>query len=155
MALAHEILYNSNDLTRVDIAEYVYCLVDYLFSDHGISKETITLHIRIDDISLRLETAVPFGLILNEMVSNALKYAFPAGSTSGIIRIELCFGEGDQLRFLVSDNGRGLPSNLDFRNAQTLGLQLIDILTQQLKGTIELDRSAGTAFTISFANKNG
>ena len=93
------------------------------------------------------------GLITNELVSNSLKYAFPEG-TEGEIRIELLKDENCEFILNVSDNGIGFPENLDFRNTESLGLQLVNTLTEQLGGTIELIRSSGTAFKIIFSEIN-
>ena len=150
MALVHERLYQSQDLARVDFAEYVRSLAKYLFRSYGVNTNIIRLKINSDDVSLGVDTAIPCGLIINELVSNSLKHAFPEGRT-GEIHIELRDGEG-QFRLVASDDGVGFPKDLDFRNTKTLGLQLVNTLVEQLKGTIELDRSGGTAFKITCAS---
>ncbi len=158
MALVHEQLYQSEDLARIDFAEYVRNLAADLFRSYRVSSSAITLMVDVDDISLDINTAIPCGLIINELVSNALKHAFPAGEargerskSKGEIRIELCSDEGGRLTLIVGDNGVGLPKDLDFQNTESLGLQLVNMLTYQLEGSIELDRSGGTAFKITFA----
>ena len=103
----------------------------------------------MDDVFLGIDTAVPCGLILNELVSNSLKHAFPGGR-EGEIRIELRLDDDKKFTLMVSDNGVGIPKDLDFRNTESLGLQLVDTLVNQLEGTIELDRSGGTAFKTTF-----
>jgi two-component sensor histidine kinase len=100
-------------------------------------------------VFLGVDTAIPCGLIINELVSNSLKHAFPAGR-AGEIRIELWSDDDGQFTLMVSDNGVGLPKDLDFRATQSLGLQLVHTLVEQLEGTIELDRSGETAFKITF-----
>jgi two-component sensor histidine kinase len=105
---------------------------------------------------LGIDTAVPCGLIINELVSNALKFAFPPererpAGEGNEIRIELYARDGDQLTLVVGDNGVGLPPDLDWQDSPSLGLQLVRMLTRQLQGTIELDQSVGTAFKITFA----
>jgi two-component sensor histidine kinase len=148
MALVHERLYQSRDLARVDFAEYIRNLVSYLFRSYEVHSNVIKQKINIADVSLGIDAAVPCGLILNELVSNSLKHAFPDG-TAGEIRIGLS-SDNDKFTLMVSDNGVGFPKDLDLRNTQSLGLQLVNTLVDQLEGTIELDRSGGTAFEITF-----
>jgi two-component sensor histidine kinase len=148
MVLVHERLYQSPDLARVDFAEYVRSLANHLFRSYGINTNVIQLKINSDDVLLGVDTAIPCGLILNELVSNALKHAFPDGK-EGEVRIELRADEG-QLTLVVSDNGVGFPQDLDFRDTGSLGLQLVNTLVEQIEGTIELDRNDGTAFMITF-----
>jgi two-component sensor histidine kinase len=148
MALVHERLYQSRDLARVDFAEYIRNLVSYLFRSYEVHSNVIKQKINIADVSLGIDAAVPCGLILNELVSNSLKHAFPDGRV-GEIRIGLSSDNG-KFTLMVSDNGVGFPKDLDLRNTQSLGLQLVNTLVEQLEGTIELDRSGGTAFEITF-----
>jgi len=156
MALIHEKLYQSSNLAKIDFAEYVQNLTAHLFDSYSPNSWAVDLEVDIDKIFLDISTAIPCGLIVNELVSNSLKYAFPSGR-EGKIRIELRSEEskGDargrpRFALRVSDNGVGFPKDLDFRNTPSLGLQLVVSLTQQLNGTIELDRSRGTAFTVTF-----
>jgi PAS domain S-box-containing protein len=149
MALVHERLYQSQDLARVDFAEYVRSLANYLFRSYGVNTNLIKLKIHVDDVSLGVDAAIPFGLVVNELVSNSLKHAFP-DDRAGEIRITLRL-DGGQSLLMVSDNGVGFPENLDFRDTRSLGLQLVNTLVDQLEGTIELDRSEGAAFKITFA----
>jgi PAS domain S-box-containing protein len=148
MVLVHERLYQSPDLARIDFAEYIRSLANYLFRSYGVNTNVIQLRLNVDDVLLGVDTAIPCGLILNELVSNALKHAFPDGR-EGEVRIELRADDG-QLTLIVSDNGVGLPQDLDFRDTESLGLQLVNTLVEQIEGTIELDRSDGTAFKITF-----
>jgi len=155
MALAHEYLYQSKDLARIAFAEYIPTLANYLFQSYQSYTDAIQLRINIEDgISLDIDKTIPCGLILNELVSNALKHAF-VERREGKSRVELtcshrCIvpGKDDDGEFslIVSDNGVGFPRNLDFRNTRSLGLRLVVNLVEQLDGTIELDRSAGTTF---------
>ena len=155
MALVHEQLYQSKGLARVDFAEYIQNLATYLFRSYGVNPDAITLKINADDVSLGIDTAIPCGLIISELVSNSLKHAFPAGKAGGDreseIRINLHADDDNKLTLIVSDNGVGLPRDLDFRNTESFGMHLVNTLTRQLEGTIELDRSGGTAFEITFA----
>ncbi len=158
MALIHERLYQSKDLAKVDFAEYTKKLVSHLLSLYAIHPETITLDISIDDVFLSIDIAVPCGLIINELVSNCLKHAFPGGIT-GKIRVELRMAadspvqneqSSNMITLIVSDNGVGFPKDLDFRSTETLGLELVTTLVKQLNGTIEFNRTGGTEFKIAF-----
>jgi two-component sensor histidine kinase/HAMP domain-containing protein len=150
MALIHEKLYQSEDLTNIDFNGYVKDLGNRLFGSHGVSPEKIALNIEIEDVSLGLENAIPCGLIINELVSNSLKHAFPQ-EREGEIRITLRSINGDEIELTVSDNGVGIPEDLDLRNTESLGLHLVTILSEdQLDGKIELNRTGGTKFHIQF-----
>jgi len=151
MALVHENLYQFGDLARINGIEYIHKLVEYLFDTYGDLAGNITSMVKIETPSLELnmETAIPIGLILTELLSNALKHAFPPGE-KGEIHIDLCPGIPGMLILVVSDDGVGLPPNLNVRESQSLGLQLVHLLTQQVKGTIEIKRSKGTTVTITF-----
>ncbi|MEA3415954.1 MAG: histidine kinase dimerization/phosphoacceptor domain -containing protein [Thermodesulfobacteriota bacterium] len=156
MALIHEKLYQSEDLARIDFHEYTRKLTTSLFHLYAVYPETITLEVKADDVFLGIDNAVPCGLIINELVSNCLKYAFPGGK-KGKIRVELRSDKnlhaGNKFTLMVSDNGAGFPKDLDFRNTETLGLQLVMTLVKQIKGTIELDRDGGTKFKIAFVSR--
>ena len=148
IALVHEKLYQSQDLANIDFADYVRSLADALFNAYMVNSSILTLEINAEDVALDVNTAIPCGLIVNELVSNCLKHAFPNGR-QGTIRIELHSHKDDKLTLIVSDNGIGFPAP-DFTNAQTLGLQLVATLVRQLRGTIELDRNGETTFRITF-----
>ena len=150
MALVHQILYKTNDLARIDFAEYIKGLVVHLFQSYGINSEVIRVRQNIGDILLGVDTAIPCGLIVNEIVSNSLKYGFPAGKP-GEIRLDLRSAPEHRFRLIVSDNGLGLPENLDFRSSPSLGLRLVNKLADQLEGTLKVDRSDGTRFMVEFA----
>jgi two-component sensor histidine kinase len=150
MALIHEELYQSQDLGWVDFGEYVRHLTTHLFRAYQVKPGLIALYVSVsEDIKLGIDTAIPCGLIVNELVSNAFKHAF-AGGRSGEVRVDLERNSGRQLILWVSDNGSGFPAELDYRNTESLGLQLVTTLVDQLAGTIELDRAGGTRFKITF-----
>jgi len=152
MALVHEKLYRSKGLADVDFKGYVKSLVSSIFSSYGARAAGITPIAETDDVSIGLETAIPCGLIINELVSNSLKYAFP-GNRKGEIRVALRSFDEDALVLEVGDNGIGMPEDLDFRNTASMGLHLVQILSEgQLHGKIELDRAGGTTFRIRFKN---
>ena len=149
MALIHDKLYQSKDLASINFAEYIENLARHLFNTYRVSSSAIKLVADIKDVPLDINTAIPCGLIINELISNSLKYAFPDGR-EGEIQIKLYASKDDTFSLIVRDNGIGLPEDLDFRNTKSLGLQVVVALVEQLKGTIELDRSEGTAFKIVF-----
>lgn len=152
MALVHEQLYQSENLALIDFAKYIQNLVDNLFSSYDVSSEVIDLKININNIHLNLDAAIPCSLIINELISNSLKYAFIPG-TKGEICIRFEPGNNNHLLLSISDNGIGFPQYLDFQNTKTMGLQLVNALTAQLSGIIELNRTMGTEFQIKFPNK--
>ncbi|HEY9845908.1 MAG TPA: ATP-binding protein, partial [Candidatus Caenarcaniphilales bacterium] len=122
-----------------------------LFRSYKSKSAAIDLKINIDDVSLDVNAAVPCGLIINELVSNALKHAFPTGS-KGEIYISLFATTEQKLVLIVSDNGVGLPNNLNFHNTESLGLQLVNSLATQLRGNVELTSRGGTEVKLTFAN---
>jgi two-component sensor histidine kinase len=150
MALIHEKLYRSKDLANIDFNDYIKNLVNDLFLSYKVSTGKVTLKMNIETVSFGIDTAIPCGLIVNELVSNSLKYAFPEGR-DGEIKISLRSPEEGDIELIVSDNGVGIPKDLDFRNTESLGLRLITNLTEkQLQGKVELNRNNGTEFQIKF-----
>jgi two-component sensor histidine kinase len=148
MALIHEKLYRSGDVARIDFREYVESLTSGLYRSY-FPGPGVRIFADVENVSLDIDLAVSCGLIINELVSNALKYAFPDGR-AGKIHVSLA-GDGDSYTLTVSDDGVGLPPGLDFRDTPSLGLQLVNTLVGQLEGTIELDSAEGTRFKITFA----
>jgi len=150
MSLVHENLYLSKDLAKIDFNEYIKDLTSGLFQSHGANADMIELKLDIGNVSLGIDQAIPCGLIINELITNSLKYAFPRGR-KGEIKVSACYNEDNMIEIVVSDNGVGIPSDVDFRKTRSLGLHLVTILAQdQLKGKIDLDRSRGTEFKIIF-----
>jgi two-component sensor histidine kinase len=149
MALIHERLYHSHDARRIDFAEYVQTLVAYLFAAYSTGAAVIAPKLQVDNVTLSVDTAIPCGLILHELVANALRHAFPDGRP-GEVCIDLRASGDERFTLRVSDNGIGLPQHVDFRQTASLGLQLVNTLTEQLEGSIELQRRGGTTFTITF-----
>jgi PAS domain S-box-containing protein len=146
MALVHERLYRSENIASISIAEYVKFLTDNLIRFYNINTQAIRLTVDIRGVNVDINMAIPLGLIFNELVSNSLKHAFPE-NRKGEIRITGVSGPAG-LAFVIHDNGIGLPSGLDWKNTDSLGLQLVNSLVDQLDGTITLDQKDGTTFTI-------
>ena len=149
MSLAHEQLYQSKNFSKVDFNKYVQALAGYLFHSYGVNTNNIILKMEIKDSMLNIDQAILCSLIINELVSNVLKHAFPGGK-NGEISINFKKNKNEMFTLIVSDNGVGFPKEIDFRQTKSLGLQLVYMLTQQLKGTIELVRDHGTLFKINF-----
>jgi PAS domain S-box-containing protein len=149
MALIHEKLYQSADLARINCAEYIQNLTSHLYRCYGMTPRHIQLEVKVPQISLSLDAALPCGLIINELVSNALKYAFP-DKRSGKIYIELEVNADNCYILKVSDNGIGLPPNIDWENTRSLGLRLVRTLSQQLGATVAVDLTDGTLFSLTF-----
>jgi PAS domain S-box-containing protein len=152
MAYVHERLYQSENLASIDVAEYLDSLVGNLLAAYKGGAHHVSVDTSITPIPLDLDSAISLGLIANELISNCLKYAFPPDHQGPCrIRVRLDVSDGDRITLEVSDNGAGLPPDLSPENAQSLGLRLVEMLTQQLHGKLELDRNEGTAFRLTFA----
>ncbi len=154
MALVHESLYRSDQLTSIDMEDYLRKLVTHLLEIYDVRKEPAAADIRAAGISLPLETAITYGLIINELVSNALKHAFPA-DWKGVIKITLARSAPDAegepgIILTVSDNGIGIPEEMKTGSADSLGLRLVENLVSQLEGKIDVRREDGTVFRIVF-----
>ncbi len=143
MALVHEKLYQSADLARIDFAEYARSLLGYLWRAHGAAAATVRLTLDLEPVSLPVDTAVPCGLILNELAGNALKHAF-RGRSEGEVTVSLQSGEDGRIRLSVADNGVGLPAGFDWRQARSLGLRLVQMLSGQLGASVEVSGGEGT-----------
>jgi PAS domain S-box-containing protein len=154
LALIHDKLYHSQSLARIDLAEYVKCLVDELFNAYrpSASGVSVSVDVSVDGTLVDMDTSIPCGLIINELVTNALKHGFPGGR-AGEIMVRVFEDEGDTLTLLISDNGVGIPTTVDTKDPESLGLQLVNALTRQLGGTIEMDSTKGTSFRITFPRK--
>jgi ammonium transporter len=153
MALIHEKLYRSKDFANVEFNDYIKNLVHDLFASYKVSTSRISLKMEIENISLGIDTAIPTGLIINELVTNCLKYAF-AKDTDGEVRISLRSIDDGQNELIVSDNGVGIPENLDIKKAESLGLRMITNLTERsLHGKVNINRDNGTKFQIIFKEK--
>ena len=150
MALIHESLYRTGDLARLNFAHYIDCLSTDLLRSYVAGTSHIRLHTDLDELAFNVDTAIPCGLILNELLTNALKYAFP-DSRQGEIRIELRGKNDGTFTFVVADDGIGIPEHIDFRNTESLGLQVVCTLVEQLGGMIDMERGPGTRFSMTFS----
>jgi PAS domain S-box-containing protein len=150
MALVHEALYQSSSLARVHVGNYARRLAVDLLRAQSVELERLRLTVEADEVWLPAEKAVPCGLILNELLTNCVKHAFPAGR-AGEIRLTVRADAEAQVTLAVGDDGVGVPPAVEFRQTDSLGLQLVCLLTEQLGGTIALERRGGTAVTVRFA----
>ena len=148
MAIIHEKLYKSESMSKIDFGDYITDLVESLFYNHDVDESRIKLIKNMDKVYFNVDTAIPCGLIVNELITNCLKHAFP-GNINGEVRIDL-FKIDDKYVLNVKDNGVGFPDNIDYKNTESLGLQLVTSLVNQIDGTIELDNGLGSNFKIVF-----
>jgi PAS domain S-box-containing protein len=149
MSFVHESLYQSNTLSEVNFSEYIENISRNLFHSYGRPEGGISLDFELEEIYLNLDTSIPCGLIINEVVSNSLKYAFE-GREIGRILIEFGRLPDGRLKLIVGDNGIGLPDNFDVENAESLGLQLVTTLITQIGGELDIQVKDGTKFNIAF-----
>jgi two-component sensor histidine kinase/HAMP domain-containing protein len=149
MALIHEKLYQSDSLARIDFGEYVKSLTTDLFRSYQRGLGRVQLKIEVDEVALELDQAVPCGLILNELMTNALKYAFP-DRRIGTLHVELSARPEHMLCLRVADDGAGMPPEFDSTTSKSLGLQLVQSLVAQLDGHLKVDNTSGTAFEVTF-----
>ena len=148
MAMIHEKIYQSNDLEEINFADYIQSLISNLFYTYNVDKNLIKSTFKIENITLNMETAVPCGLIISELISNSLKYAFP-NKMKGEIIVSLKSIE-DKYELMIRDNGIGLPEGLDLNNLKSLGLLLVKVLTEQIEGELIINSENGTEFKIIF-----
>lgn len=154
MAFIHEKLYNSKDLARIDFADYIRSLVSHLFNSYHLVSSKIKLKIEVKDVVLNIDTAIYCGLIINELVSNSLKYAFTPDQPGMLTILLEQHGLQDYV-LQVADNGAGLPPSMNLKNIDSLGLQLVTNLTEQLNGKLEYSNDGGTRFRITFRQNSG
>jgi len=149
MALIHEKLYQSKDLARINFTHYIQSLTDHLFHSYRVDPNFVRLKTDVEDVFLDINTAIPCGLIINELVSNSLKHAFPEGRQGKIV-VRMYTDKKGKSTLIVRDNGLGFPEEFDFREIETLGMQLVNDLVKQINGKIEFNMSKGTEFIIVF-----
>ena len=151
IALIHESLYKSDDFSRINFYDFVEKVMENLLKSFNIEEGKIHFTVTGEDMTLGIDIAVPCGLMVNELLSNALKYAFP-GDRKGMIHVELA-RKGDVYSIAVADDGTGLPGDVDVENPSTLGLRLVSVLIKQIDGKLTIEREHGTAFVLSFMGK--
>ncbi len=150
MALVHEKLYQTSDLAQLNFGDYATNLLHSLWRSHGALADKVRLHLAVAPVALPIEAAVPCGLLLNELAGNALKHAFP-GNSGGEVTVTLEHDAATgSVSLQVRDNGVGLPVGVDWRQSRSLGLRLVQILTNQLRGTLETGSGPGTTFQVNF-----
>ncbi|ADZ08578.1 signal transduction histidine kinase [Methanobacterium lacus] len=152
MALIHEKLYMSEDISLINFSKYIKSLTTKLLEFYSLKSRLITLKVISDDITMDIDSAIPCGLLINELLSNSIKYAFPDGREGNIV-IKMHINDGYYV-LSVEDDGVGFPEEIDFMNPNTLGLQIVQTLAQQLDGNIELETNGFTRFKISFKVEN-
>ena len=152
MALVHEKLYQTDNLARIDMADYIAELATDLMESYEREANSVDLNIDAEEVELDVDLAVPCGLILNELISNAFKHGFPSGK-QGEVHVGLSGSTGEELVLMVEDDGVGMPADFDIKKTQSLGLQLVQTLIAQIRGRLELRREGGTAFVICFPGK--
>ncbi len=149
MALIHEKLYRAPSLAQIDFSEYLRSLVGILMPTYSVPGDSVHVDIQAETVELGIDAAIPLALILNELISNSLKHAFPSGRR-GVIRVELKSCESGEVELGVSDNGVGFPSGMDWRSSTSLGLHLVRILTGQLEGEMQVRTEGGFDFRMKF-----
>lgn len=149
MAIVHTKLYNTKDYEKIDFGDYVRSLTESFYTTYGMKLNKISLEINIRNIILNIDTAIPCGLIINELVSNSIKYAFTE-NTEGLINISMTSNKDGSYTLIVKDNGRGLPSGFNVNTTKTLGIELVTLLTNQLNGNLEIQSDNGAEFKIVF-----
>ncbi len=150
MAIIHERLYQSKQLNQINLGEYLQDLVNALIQSYNIDAKQIEVQLHADPIYINIETATPCGLIVNELVTNIIKYAFP-DRRLGKVSIECRTTPDAKILLAVCDNGVGIPDRVDFNNPSSLGLRIITNLARQLRATLDLDRSNGTRLSLQFS----
>ena len=149
MSAVHETLHGSGNLSEIDLKGYLSKVATSIFQTYNANPSTVKLNISIEEIPISIKQASPLGLVINEVVSNSLKYAFPE-ERKGEINLEMK-KLPDALELTIMDNGIGIPGEVDWKNSNTLGLKLVRTLVEnQLDGSIDMDSNNGTKFTIKF-----
>jgi two-component sensor histidine kinase len=149
MALIHQELYQADDLAHLDFAHYIKNVVENLFVSYGVHKDRIGLHLNLESVRMVVDTAIPVGLIVTELVSNALKHAF-AGGRTGNLHIVMKTKTPTDYSLRIEDDGLGLPEGMDIGTTKSLGLRIVCMICEQLGGTISVERGKGTAFCLVF-----
>lgn len=151
MAMVHQKLYQSHNLTKIDLGDYITDLVDLLMESFSVSPDAVAPRLEMESVPVLIDTAIPLGLVLNELVSNSFKHAFKDGRR-GELRVDLSRSEAGDIELVYADNGPGVPDGFDFRRQPTLGLETVIMITEhQLGGAVEFDGRHGLSCRIRFA----
>ena len=153
MSLIHDHFYKETQLDKINVASYIKELINHLFFIHNKKEGQIKITLDLEEIYLDLNKAIPFGMLINEIITNILKHAFP-GRKKGELSLRLYRDGNRKIRLLVNDNGIGIPEEVNIENPSTIGLQLIKDLTQQLGGEIQIKSNGGTKIKLIFPEKN-
>ena len=153
IALIHEKLYQTNSFTRVDFDSYTMNLVYYLFRMFDVKSNKVSIRMNVENVFLPMDTAIPCGLIINELVTNSLKHAF-TDNKHGEILIQAVYHSDNKFTLTIKDNGKGIPEDVDFNKSRTVGFNLINSLVRQLGGNLKINRNEGTEFNITFSILN-
>lgn len=153
ISLIHEKLYQTNDLARVDFDKYIKSLIYHLFNSFSVKSNQIALSIKSENIFMTMDTAIPCGLIINELVTNSLKHAFPS-NRKGEIAIEMQYHTNNKFTLCVRDNGIGLPKDFDYTESDSLGFLLVQNLVKQLEASMDVNTDNGTEYKIVFSILN-
>ncbi len=152
ISMVHEKLYQSKNLDQINFGSYISNIVTNLFQTYDVNPGMIEYNLNLSNIELNIETSIPCGLIITELITNSIKHAFPDGDEQAKkykIWVKL-YPENEKFTLKIKDNGIGFPEDLDFKNTNSLGLQLVSMLINQVDGSIELNRENGTEFKIEF-----
>jgi two-component sensor histidine kinase len=152
MSMIHERLSRSEELSKMDLSEFINSLANHLFQSSGLNPSKVQLVLNIPEITIDVETMMPCGLIINELVTNAFKYAFP-DARAGVVTIGLIVGKDNEITLSVKDDGAGIPDDLNIYETKSLGLQIVSALTNQIQGDLELVKGNGTEIRITFKEK--
>jgi two-component sensor histidine kinase len=153
MALIHEKLYQSKELKKLDVQDYMESLARDIYHAYIKDPEKIQLNLEIEQLMLDINTVIPLGLILNEILTNTFKYAFP-GDADGIVEVKFIKKENNEFLLEVCDDGAGLPPDFHEKKTESLGMRLIHSLTEQIRGELEINSDHGTQVRVKFQELN-
>ena len=149
MSLVHDILYESGDLSLLSFSDFLQRLSHSVFLSYNTNNDQIALELEVDEVTLNVDQAIPCGMLVNELLTNALQHAFAPGQ-NGEIRVKFFENQDDSLTLQISDTGKGFPGHINFRSPESLGLTIVNLLTRQLRGDLDLERGNGSTFIVKF-----
>ena len=154
MSLVHEKLYQSKSLSKINLPEFIRDLSGELMASYGTNETQIQLELELENINLEMGLTIPCDLIINELMTNTIKYAFP-DDTNGTLKIALSRENTNRIRLTVEDDGPGLPEGVDWQHSKGIGLRLIHILSNQIQGDYQFQTLDGTSFSLIFPERLG